>query len=75
MSDRFESLQRRCPYPLSRGVSRDLLRILVLQLNQFIKKPIIVSVRNLWLIQDVIEVVVVVDLFAKCPDPIGDFCD
>jgi hypothetical protein len=73
MSDRFEGLQRLGTHPLSRRVEGYQFRIFSLQFNEFIKKLIIFRVRDLWLIQDIIKVVVAVNFFPKCPYPIGDF--
>jgi hypothetical protein len=73
MSDRFEGLERRGSYSLSRRVRRNQFGISALQLCESVEEAVIFRISDLRLIQHVVKVIVAVDFFPESPDRIYDF--
>ena len=69
MLHRREQVFRRRADPLRRRVRRDQLGELVLERDQLVDELVVVEVADLWIVEDVVAVAVMVDLLAKLLDP------
>ena len=60
--------QRCRAHPLGRRVGRDQLRVRRLQCLQLTQQPVILRIRNRWLIEHIVIVVVLLDGLAQPPN-------
>jgi hypothetical protein len=65
----LEALRRCRPDPLRRRVGCDQVRVLLLERAQLVEEPVVLGVRDLWVVEHVIAVVVVVDVAAQLVEP------
>ena len=69
-----ELLQRLSAYSLGGGVVGDKLRISLFQLFKAPEEPVVLEIRDFWPVQNVIQIIVVSDLFAKVFYVANHFC-